>query len=80
MVGVIGYALYVAGLDPEAGKGSAYDAGWAAGQTGVITVLLCIGIPLAIGLELLAWRNRVGLRNKKQHAEMLAAVQQPRQQ
>lgn len=54
----------------------AAQAGTAIGASIATSVFLCTGLPLFFLFALLAWRNSVGLTNKKRHEEMLAAVQQ----
>lgn len=38
------------------------------------TVTLCTGLPLLLLFSLLAWRNAVGIREKKRHQEVLQAL------
>lgn len=55
---------------------SAAKLGTAIGSGLSTTIVLCIGVPLFFFFALLAWRNSVGLTNKKRHEETIAALQQ----
>lgn len=58
---------------------SAFQAGAAIGGGIGITFFLCSGgLPFVV-FALLAWRNGVGLTNKKRHEETIAAIKQQNQ-
>lgn len=60
----------------QAQSSTAYQAGTLIGTSVISTVFLCTGVPLFFLFALLAWRNGVGLTNKKRHEETIAALQQ----
>lgn len=60
----------------EVQNSSAAQLGTEIGSGINTTIVLCPGVPLFFLFALLAWRNAVGLTNKKRHEEMLAALQQ----
>ena|SRR3989304_4781640 len=53
---------------------SLQEAGTAIFAGASMTVFLCTGLIGFFIFALLAWRNGVGLRNRRQHEEMVAAV------
>lgn len=63
----------------QAQESAAYQAGTAIGAGLSTTIFLCTGGPLFVVFALLAWRNGVGLTNKKRHEETLAALAQQKQ-
>lgn len=59
----------------QAQSSSAYQAGTFIGAGLSGTLVLCTGVPFFFLFALLAWRNGVGLTNKKRHEETIAALQ-----
>lgn len=55
---------------------SAAQAGTLIGASIGLTIFLCTGVPLFFLFALLAWRNGVGITNKKRHEETIAALHQ----
>lgn len=60
--------------DPGVENQDAYEAGWAIGSGIAATAVLCVGLPVFLGLALLSWRNAVGLRNERRHQEQMRAI------
>lgn len=75
-LGIIGGTANKQLQSEQAQASDAYQAGTVIG-TGISgTIILCIGVPLFFLFALLAWRNGVGMTNKKRHEETLAALEQ----
>lgn len=53
-----------------------YQTGQAVGSTLALSFFLCSGIPAFTVFSLLAWRNGVGLRNQREHRELLETIRQ----
>lgn len=53
----------------------AAQAGVALGASMGVGLFLCTGLPFLLIFGFLYWRNGVAMRNERQHAEMLRAVQ-----
>lgn len=75
-LGIIGSNTNKQLQSEQAQASDAYQAGTLIGSGISGTIVLCITVPLFFLFALLAWRNSVGLTNKKRHEETIAALQQ----
>jgi uncharacterized membrane protein YjdF len=54
------------------GQSSAFQMGALLGGGMTTFLVLCISLPLATIFLIISWRNAVGIRNEKQHNELIS--------